>query len=192
MNKPSSNSHQASLFGELGTMLKSKHPLLRLAQMVDWSLIEQSFTPHFCADKGRLPQPIRLMTGCADLTLKESIRINLAIEDRKIRTVWDDEQEKWYFSIVDVVGALVDSKDYQTARKYWNKLKQRLKEEGFEPVTNCHQLKLRAEDGKLRLTDVADTEQLFRIIQSVPSPKAEPINITSYARTFKGSMDVRR
>ncbi|MGN0068377.1 MAG: Bro-N domain-containing protein [Prevotella sp.] len=96
-------------------------------------------------------------------------------EDRKIRTVWDDEQEKWYFSIVDVVGALVDSKDYQTARKYWNKLKQRLKEEGFEPVTNCHQLKLRAEDGKLRLTDVADTEQLFRIIQSVPSSKAEPI-----------------
>ena len=96
-------------------------------------------------------------------------------EDKKIRTVWDDEQEKWYFSIVDVVGALVDSKDYQTARKYWNKLKQRLKEEGFEPVTNCHQLKLRAEDGKLRLTDVADTEQFFRIIQSIPSPKAEPI-----------------
>ena len=96
-------------------------------------------------------------------------------EDRKIRTVWDDEQEKWYFSIVDVVGVLVDSKDYQTARKYWNKLKQRLKEEGFEPVTNCHQLKLKAEDGKLRLTDVADTGQLFRIIQSIPSPKAEPI-----------------
>ena len=96
-------------------------------------------------------------------------------EDRKIRTVWDDKEEKWYFSIVDVVGALVDSKDYQTARKYWNKLKQRLKEEGFEPVTNCHQLKLRAEDGKMRLTDVADTEQLFRIIQSIPSPKAEPI-----------------
>ena len=101
--------------------------------------------------------------------------IQKLFEDRKIRTVWDDEQEKWYFSIVDVVGALADSKDYQTARKYWNKLKQRLKEEGFEPVTNCHQLKLRAEDGKLRLTDVADTEQLFRIIQSVPSPKAEPI-----------------
>ena len=96
-------------------------------------------------------------------------------EDRKIRTVWDDEAEKWYFSIVDVVGVLADSKDYQTARKYWNKLKQRLKEEGFEPVTNCHQLKLKAEDGKLRLTDVADTEQIFRIIQSVPSPKAEPI-----------------
>ena len=101
--------------------------------------------------------------------------IQKLFEDKKIRTVWDDEQEKWYFSIVDVVGALADSKDYQTARKYWNKLKQRLKEEGFEPVTNCHQLKLRAEDGKLRLTDVADTEQLFRIIQSVPSPKAEPI-----------------
>lgn len=100
--------------------------------------------------------------------------ISKLFEDKKIRTVWDDEQEKWYFSIVDVVGALVDSKDYQTARKYWNKLKQRLKEEGFEPVTNCHQLKLRAEDGKLRLTDVADTEQLFRIIQSIPSPKAEP------------------
>ena len=101
--------------------------------------------------------------------------ISKLFDDRKIRTVWDDEQEKWYFSIVDVVGVLVDSKDYQTARKYWIKLKQRLKEEGFEPVTNCHQLKLRAEDGKLRLTDVADTEQLFRIIQSIPSPKAEPI-----------------
>ena len=105
------------------------------------------------------------------MTKREAMKL---FEDRKIRTVWDDEQEKWYFSIVDVVGALVDSKDYQTARKYWNKLKQRLKEEGFEPVTNCHQLKLRAEDGKLRLTDVADTEQLFRIIQSIPSPKAEP------------------
>ena len=101
--------------------------------------------------------------------------IQKLFEDKKIRTVWDDEQEKWYFSIVDVVGALVDSKDYQTARKYWNKLKQRLKEEGFEPVTNCYQLKLRAEDGKLRLADVADTEQLFRIIQSFPSPKAEPV-----------------
>ena len=106
------------------------------------------------------------------MTKREAMKL---FEDRKIRTVWDDEQEKWYFSIVDVVGALVDSKDYQTARKYWNKLKQRLKEEGFEPVTNCYQLKLRAEDGKLRLADVADTEQLFRIIQSFPSPKAEPV-----------------
>lgn len=99
--------------------------------------------------------------------------INL-FEEKKVRTVWDDKEEKWYFSIVDVVGILAESKDYQTARKYWNKLKQRLKEEGFEPVTNCHQLKMRATDGKMRLTDVADTEQLFRIIQSIPSPKAEP------------------
>ena len=96
------------------------------------------------------------------------------IFEKKVRSVWDEEQEKWYFSVVDVVGILVDSKDYQTARKYWNKLKQRLREEGFQPVTHCHQLKLKAEDGKLRLTDVADTEQMFRIIQSVPSPKAEP------------------
>lgn len=95
----------------------------------------------------------------------------------KIRAVWDDEQEKWYFSIVDVVAVLTESKDFQTARKYWNKLKQRLKEEGFEPVTNCHQLKMPAADGKMRLTDVADTEQLLRIIQSMPSPKAEPFKM---------------
>jgi hypothetical protein len=95
----------------------------------------------------------------------------------KIRAVWGDEQEKWYFSIVDVVAVLTESKDFQTARKYWNKLKQRLKEEGFEPVTNCHQLKMPAADGKMRLTDVADTEQLLRIIQSVPSPKAEPFKM---------------
>lgn len=105
------------------------------------------------------------------MTKKQALQL---FEQKKVRTVWDDEQEKWYFSIVDVVNILAESKDYQTARKYWNKLKQRLKEEGFEPVTNCHQLKLRAEDGKMRLTDVADTEQLFRIIQSIPSPKAEP------------------
>lgn len=95
----------------------------------------------------------------------------------KIRAVWDDDQEKWYFSVVDVVAVLTESKDFQTARKYWNKLKQRLKEEGFEPVTNCHQLKMPAADGKMRLTDVADTEQLLRIIQSVPSPKAEPFKM---------------
>lgn len=105
------------------------------------------------------------------MTKKETLKL---FEDRKVRTVWDDKEEKWYFSIVDVVGILVESKDYQTARKYWNKLKQRLKNEGFEPVTNCHQLKLRAEDGKMRLTDVAETEHLLRIIQSVPSSKAEP------------------
>ena len=77
-------------------------------------------------------------------------------------------------SIVDVCGVLTDSKDYLTTRKYWNKLKQRLKEEGNETVTNCHQLKMKAADGKMRLTDVADLEQMFRVIQSIPSPKAEP------------------
>ena len=95
-------------------------------------------------------------------------------EDKKIRTVWDDEEEKWYFSIVDVVGALTDSID---ANAYWRKLKQRLKQEGNETVTSCHSLKLRASDGKSYKTDVADTEQLFRIIQSIPSPKAEPIKL---------------
>lgn len=88
--------------------------------------------------------------------------------------MYDDVEEKWYFSIVDVCGVLTESKDPLTARKYWNKLKQRLKEEGNETVTNCHQLKLQAADGKMRKTDVADTEQLFRLIQSIPSPKAEP------------------
>ena len=105
------------------------------------------------------------------MTKQESIKL---FEEKKVRTVWDDEQEKWYFSVVDVVGVLTESKDFLTSRKYWNKLKQRLSEEGFESVTNCHQLKLRAADGKMRLTDVADTEQIFRIIQSIPSPKAEP------------------
>ena len=95
-------------------------------------------------------------------------------EEKKVRAVYDDAEEKWYFSIVDVCGILTESKDPLTARKYWNKLKQRLKEEGNETVTNCHQLKLQAADGKMRKTDVADTEQLFRLIQSIPSPKAEP------------------
>ena len=94
--------------------------------------------------------------------------------EKKVRCVWDEEQEKWYFSIVDVCGVLTESKDYQTARKYWNKLKERLKKEGNESVTNCHQLKLEASDGKKYKTDVADTQQLFRLIQSIPSPKAEP------------------
>ena len=92
-------------------------------------------------------------------------------EERKVRTMWDNEKEKWYFSIVDVVSVLTDSVD---ATAYWRKLKQRLKEEGNETVTNCHGLKMKAADGKMRLTDVADTEQLLRIIQSIPSPKAEP------------------
>ena len=105
------------------------------------------------------------------MTKKQSIQV---FEQRKVRTVWDDEAEKWYFSVVDVVGVLTDSVD---GRKYWNKLKQRLKEEGNETVTSCHQLKLLAADGKMRLTDVADTEQLFRLIQSIPSPKAEPFKL---------------
>ena len=94
-------------------------------------------------------------------------------EQHKVRTMWDDTTEKWYFSVVDVVAVLTDS-DYQAARKYWKVLKGRLAKEGNETVTNCYQLKLKAYDGKMRLTDVADTEQLFRIIQSIPSPKAEP------------------
>ncbi len=95
-------------------------------------------------------------------------------EDKKIRSHYDEESEKWFFSVVDVVSILTESVD---GRKYWNKLKQRLKEEGNETVTNCHQLKLRAEDGKQRLTDVADAEQLLRLIQSIPSPKAEPFKL---------------
>ena len=102
------------------------------------------------------------------MTKKEALQL---FEQKKVRTVWDDQEEKWYFSIVDVCGVLTDSKDVTA---YWRKLKQRLKEEGNETVTNCHGLKLRAADGKMRMTDVADTEQLFRIIQSIPSPKAEP------------------
>ena len=94
-------------------------------------------------------------------------------EEKKVRTAWDDEREEWYFSIVDVCGVLTES-DYQTARKYWKVLKGRLIKEGNETVTNCYQLKFKAPDGKMRLTDVADTEQLFRLIQSIPSKKAEP------------------
>ena len=99
---------------------------------------------------------------------KNSIKL---FGDDKIRTIWDDEQEKWYFSVVDVVAVLTNSPNPQT---YWRVLKKRLKDEGNETVTNCNGLKMRAADGKMRLTDVADTEQLLRIIQSVPSPKAEP------------------
>ena len=97
-------------------------------------------------------------------------------EERKVRTLWDSETEEWYFSVVDVVAVLTDS-DYQTARNYWKVLKNRLKKEGNETVTNCNRLKLLAEDGKMRLTDVATTEQLFRLIQSIPSPKAEPFKL---------------
>ena len=102
------------------------------------------------------------------MTQKQSIQL---FEERNVRTIWDDVQEKWYFSVVDVLAILTDS---PTPRNYWKVLKNRLKKEGNESVTNCNQLKLLAADGKRYLTDVADQEQLFRIIQSVPSPKAEP------------------
>lgn len=102
------------------------------------------------------------------MTQKQAIQL---FEERKVRTLWDDETETWYFSVVDVVGILTDSPD---PNNYWKVLKNRLKKEGNETVTNCNRLKLPASDGKMRLTDVADTEQLFRLIQSIPSPKAEP------------------
>ena len=104
------------------------------------------------------------------MTQKQAIQL---FELKRVRTAWDTDKEKWYISIVDTVAVLTDN-DYQTARKYWKVLKGRLIKEGNELVTNCYQLKFMAPDGKMRLTDVADTEQLFRIIQSVPSPKAEP------------------
>ena len=115
---------------------------------------------------------------------KSSNSIKL-FESREIRSLWDDKEEKWWFSVTDVVGILTESVD---GRKYWNKLKQRLNEEGSQLVTNCHQLKLVAEDGKMRLTDVADTEQLLRIIQSIPSKKAEPFKLW-LARVGKERID---
>ena len=98
-------------------------------------------------------------------------------ENKRIRTAWNAEKEEWYFSIVDVVGVLTDQPDYQAARNYWKVTKKRLKDEGNETVTSCNQLKMTATDGKKRLTDVADAEQLLRIIQSIPSPKAEPFKL---------------
>ena len=108
------------------------------------------------------------------MTKKESLQL---FEEKKVRTVWDDKEEKWYFSIVDVCGVLTEQPDTEHARNYWKVLKHRLVKEGNQTVTNCNRLKLRASDGKLRMTDVADTEQLFRIIQSIPSPKAEPFKV---------------
>ena len=105
------------------------------------------------------------------MTEKVALKV---FEDKKVRTSWNDTEEKWYFSVVDVIGILTESVDVQS---YWRKFKQRLKEEGNETVTNLHGLKMLAADGKMRLTDVADTEQLFRLIQSIPSPKAEPFKL---------------
>ena len=97
--------------------------------------------------------------------------------EQQIRTSWNPDEEEWYFSVVDIVAVLTDSTDYQTARKYWNKLKQRLFEEGNETVTNCHQLKMPAADGKMRMTDVLSTKGILRLVQSIPSPKAEPFKM---------------
>lgn len=98
-------------------------------------------------------------------------------EDKRIRTAWDEEKEEWYFSIVDVIAVLTDQPDQRHAAKYWSVLKTRLKKEGGELTTNCSQLKMRSADGKRYNTDVADTEQLLRLIQSIPSPKAEPFKL---------------
>ena len=108
------------------------------------------------------------------MTKKEALQL---FEEKKIRSVWDDKEEKWYFSIVDVCAVLTEQPDTEHARNYWKVLKHRLIKEGNQTVTTCNRLKLRAADGKLRLTDVADTEQVFRLIQSVPSPKAEPFKL---------------
>ena len=106
------------------------------------------------------------------------MKTDLAVfEVYHIRRVYDEATETWFFSVVDVIQALIQQSDFQTARKYWNKLKERLEKEGSETVTNCHQLKMAAADGKMRLTDVATAETLLRLIQSVPSPKAEPIKL---------------
>lgn len=105
------------------------------------------------------------------MTKQNAIKV---FEEKKVRTVWDSDKEEWYFSIVDVIAVLTESPN---PRKYWSVLKTRLKKEGSETATNCSQLKLPADDGKMRLTDVADTEQLFRLIQSIPSPKAEPFKL---------------
>ncbi len=102
------------------------------------------------------------------------LQLTKTFENEKIRTLWDKEEEKYYISVVDIVSVLTESND---GRKYWNKLKQRLKEEGNETVTNCHQLKLEANDGKMRLTDVVDIAGMFRVIESIPSKKAEPIKL---------------
>jgi len=109
-------------------------------------------------------------------TMTKGASIKL-FEEKKVRTIWDEENEEWYFSVVDVVSVLTDQLTQDGARNYWKVLKKRLIEEGNETVTNCNQLKLPAQDGKMRLTDVANEEQLFRIIQSIPSPKAEPFKL---------------
>jgi len=112
------------------------------------------------------------------MPVKEGMQMDMALfEDYKIRRIYDEEAEIWWFSVIDIVQVLTRQSNPQTARKYWNKLKQRLAAEGSQLVTNCHQLKMTATDGKQRLTDVATAETLLRLVQSVPSPKAEPIKL---------------
>jgi len=108
--------------------------------------------------------------------MKNQNKIKL-FEDKKIRTLWNEGEEQWYFSIIDIIAILTEQDNYQGARNYWKVLKHRLTKEGNETVTNCNQLKIEAEDGKMRLTDVATTEQLLRLIQSIPSKKAEPFKL---------------
>ena len=105
---------------------------------------------------------------------KTAIKI---FEDIKVRSIWNEEAEKWFFSIIDIIAVLTEQADYKKAQSYWTTLKGRLKKEGSEIVTKCDKLKLLAADGKKYLTDVADTETIFRLVQSIPSPKAEPFKI---------------
>jgi hypothetical protein len=106
--------------------------------------------------------------------MKNNLKI---FEEKKVRSVWSDEKQKWFFSVIDIVAILTNQDDYSASRNYWKVLKHRLNQEGSELVTNCNQLKMIASDGKMRETDVADTETIFRLIQSIPSPKAEPIKM---------------
>ncbi len=106
--------------------------------------------------------------------MKNKIKL---FQEKKVRTHWDEEKEKWYFSVIDVIAILTEQTGHQGARNYWKVLKHRLLKEGNQTVTNCNRLKMLAADGKMRMTDVADTEQLLRLIQSIPSPKAEPFKV---------------
>lgn len=119
------------------------------------------------------------------MSQKEALQL---FGDKKIRTTWNEEEEKWYFSIIDVVSVLTDSAD---ASAYWRKLKERLLKEGNETVTSCHTFKMKAADGKMRQTDVANQEQLFRLIQSIPSPKAEPFSTNLNVKRARKSIAVR-
>jgi hypothetical protein len=117
--------------------------------------------------------------------MDQKIKNKIAIfENKEIRRHWDDKKEEWFFSVVDIVRVLVEQSDFKTARKYWNKLKERLGNEGSQLVTNCHQLKMVASDGKYYLTDVLDTENILRLIQSIPSPKAEPFKLGQTRNVF--------